>query len=293
MTSPELHLTPLPDGRQLRWADCGDPDGLPVFFFHGGPGSHRPIVPGQSEIAASLAVRLLCVERPGFGGSPRHPQRTLVGWADDVAALADAIGLRCFAVIGHSAGGPHALVCAARLGDRVTRAVAVGCGVPWNLAELSRHMDWQRRALRFLTLRMPWSLWLVYRSLPDPKRQPEKLVRKMLAGLPEPDRELLADEELFRLAVDHTITGVTDGFDGMVDELIVLARPWGFDLESITVPTAIWCGTVDSAAPLAHSEFLAEKIPGAELHPIPGEGHLCIIPHWREIVDSARWEAPR
>lgn len=287
MGSPDPELVTLPDGRSLSWAEYGDRSGRPVLFFHGGPGSRLPLLPRQGETAAALGVRLLCVERPGFGESTRHPSRTLIGWADDVASFSDTLGLARFAVIGYSAGAPHALACAARLGDRLLRAVAVGCGAPWDRPESTRNMDWQRRTLRFLATRAPWLLRLTYRGLPDPGRHPEKLVRKMLAGLSKPDRELLEREELFRLGVEHTIAGVIHGFDGMADEVLLLARPWGFDLESIAAPVTLWCGTEDTAAPLCQAEFLAARIPGARLHRLESEGHLCILERWPEILESA------
>lgn len=93
-TPPQL--LQLGDGRQLAWAEMGATVGRPVFYFHGGPGSRLPVVRGQGVAAAAAGVRLICVERPGFGESTRHPQRTLAGWPDDVAALADHLELeRC------------------------------------------------------------------------------------------------------------------------------------------------------------------------------------------------------
>lgn len=247
-----------------------------------------PIVPEQHETAAAAGIRLVCVERPGFGESTRHPQRTLPDWADDVATFTAALGLRRLSILGYSAGGPHALVCAARLADRVTRAVVVGCGAPWDLPELVTEMDWPRRMLRLLAQRAPWLLRLTYRSLPDPQKHPEKLTRKMLAGLPPLDREVLERPEIFRLGVEHTAIGLQHGFDGMADEVCVLARPWGFDLEDIAVPVTLWCGTEDTAAPLAQAEYLADQIPGAELRRLEGEGHLCLFDHWTEILASTR-----
>jgi pimeloyl-ACP methyl ester carboxylesterase len=288
VTSAIPQTITLPDGRELCWAEYGDPQGEPVFYFHGGPGSRLPIWPRQDEVATSLGIRLLCPERPGFGESTRHPERTLTGWTDDVAALADAIALGSFSVVGYSAGGPHALACAAKLGDRLTRAVTVGCLAPWDLPELARHMDLPRRMLRLLAQRAPWLLRLTYRSLPEPRRHPEKLVRKMLAGLSEPDQVVLAQPEVFKLGVDHTIAGLTQGFEGMADEVLILARPWGFDIAEIALPVIVWCGREDTAAPLDQAEHLASLIPRAELRLIDGEGHLCIVEHWAEILESAK-----
>jgi len=277
MTSEPSFVT-LTDGRKLAWAEYGNAAGRPVLFFHGGPGSRLELFPGQGDVDA----RLICIERPGFGESTRHPERTLLGWADDVVAFADAVGLERFSVIGYSAGGPHALVCAARLAGRLTGAVAVGCGAPADM----KGMDWRRRVLFSMARRAPWLLRLTYKSLPNPKKHPEKLVRTMLAGLPEPDRKLLERPEIFQAGVEQTIEGVKQGFDGMIDEVQLLARPWGFDLSSIMIPVTLWCGTEDTAAPMSMSEYLAANIPGARLQRIEGKGHLCIIERWKEIYDS-------
>lgn len=277
----------LSDGRTLTWAESGDSAGEPVLYFHGAPGDHHPIVPGQSEIARALGVRLVCPVRPGFGGSTPHPERSLVSWADDVAQLADALSLERFGVVGFSAGAPHALSCAAGLPARVQRAVAVGCGAPWTEAGLAGGMDWQRRVLRRLALHAPWLLRLIYKRMPDPKREPDKLVRQLLAGLSEPDRAVLARPEVAELAIAHTVGALAQGFDGMADEVLVLARPWGFDLAAIRVPLTFVTGTLDSAAPISGASYLAAAIPGARLEPIEGEGHLCIIDHWGSVLEMA------
>jgi pimeloyl-ACP methyl ester carboxylesterase len=147
-------------------------------------------------------------------------------------------------------------------------------------------MDWPRRVLRQLALRTPWLLRLMYRSLPDSRRHPERLVRKMLAGLGPPDRAVLARPDMFRLIVDHTAAALEAGVDGMADEVLLLTRPWGFALDAITTPVTLWCGTEDTAAPPAMAEHLAARIPGAELRRIDGEGHLALLDHFAEILAS-------
>src|SRR5207245_3071247 len=102
----------LPDGRRLAYDDAGDPAGRPLLFFHGLGASRRARHPDDG-VAAGLGVRLLTVDRPGIGGSDPLLRRRLLDWPGDVAALADELGLDRFAVAGWSAGGPHALACAA------------------------------------------------------------------------------------------------------------------------------------------------------------------------------------
>jgi pimeloyl-ACP methyl ester carboxylesterase len=61
----------LRDGRALAYAEWGDEHGRPVFFFHGSPLSRLRCPDGEATEAAG--VRLVAVDRPGFGGSDLQP----------------------------------------------------------------------------------------------------------------------------------------------------------------------------------------------------------------------------
>jgi pimeloyl-ACP methyl ester carboxylesterase len=111
----------LSDGRALAFTDCGASSGVPVFYCHGAPGSRLDVV-WLEDAFRSLSVRVICADRPGYGGSSPHPGRTLSGWSDDAAALADYLGVERFAVMGFSSGGPYAVACATLLPGRVTAA---------------------------------------------------------------------------------------------------------------------------------------------------------------------------
>ena len=113
----ETDLT-LPDGRTLHVYDTGGP-GLPVLWQHGTPNIGAPPVP-LFAAAERLGLRWVGHDRPGYGGSSPQPGRTVAAVAADVAAVADALGIDRFAVMGHSGGGPHALACGALLPDRVS-----------------------------------------------------------------------------------------------------------------------------------------------------------------------------
>ena len=118
----------LADGRALAYCEWGDPTGSPVLLVHGGPGS-RLLCPDEDATVAA-GVRLLTVDRPGYGGSAPRPDPTLLDWADDVQALADRLGLERFAVVGFSAGGGYALACTARMPSASARLVRPAARVP-------------------------------------------------------------------------------------------------------------------------------------------------------------------
>lgn len=105
----------LPDGRKLAYAEFGRPDGVPVLYFHGAPGSRlEPLLIGD-DVLNQLGLRVIAPDRPGMGGSDFQRGRGFSDWPADVVALADALGLGRFAVLGNSGGGPYAAVCAARI----------------------------------------------------------------------------------------------------------------------------------------------------------------------------------
>jgi pimeloyl-ACP methyl ester carboxylesterase len=67
------------------------------------------------------------------------------------------------------------------------------------------------------------------------------------------------------------------GSCGVGQDLRLLTRPWGFDLESITVPTSIHHGDAYTTVPLQHARRFAAAIPGVHLQIHPGHGHLSIL----------------
>ena len=112
----DLRVLRLPDGRDLSYCLYGREDGTPVLFFYGTPGTMF-LAPDRLVPVDELGVRLLVVDRPGYGASTRLPGRCVAAAADDLAVLVDHLGWDRFAVWGASGGGPHALACAARLGE--------------------------------------------------------------------------------------------------------------------------------------------------------------------------------
>ena len=67
-----------------------------------------------------------------MGARVARPDPTLLGWADDVQALADRLGLDRFAVVGWSAGGGYALACAARMPERISAVGLASCEGPYD-----------------------------------------------------------------------------------------------------------------------------------------------------------------
>ncbi len=278
----------LSDGRALGYAEWGD--GAPVFGFHGTSLSRLAHVGEDAPRAAG--VRLILVDRPGYGLSDHDPERTLLDWSRDVAELADGLGIDRFAVFGMSGGGPHAAACAYALGDRVTTLGLVSSPAPvWDRRELLFSAPPHRRPLIELAERDPDAV--ARRLLDDCRAELERMAVDSRnggkGGGPEADRAVMADPDVrarFQAATRETIERGPEGYAR--DLFLLYVAPWGFGPEQIEVPTCIWHGDADEAVSPRIAEFFDGTIPDSRLHLIPGAGHLILWSHAEEILTSLK-----
>jgi pimeloyl-ACP methyl ester carboxylesterase len=275
----------LPDGRALAYCEYGVPDGIPVFNFHGLPGS-RIDTRIIGDVARSAGLRLIATDRPGIGRSdPVRGKRTYSGWAHDVASLADALGIERFSVVGYSCGGPYALAVAAALPERVDRVGLVSSVAPSEMPGYRKGLGPTDKAMTVLSRYMPWlARFFVGRAVKEARRRPDKFGEELDRDLrAEPDRALL-DRGLRAAVVELFRECTRNGPAGMVEDYAVWARPSGIRLDAIKAPTGLWHGDADSTVPIEHSRWLASKIPGAQLIVLPGAGHLHTPERWREMT---------
>jgi pimeloyl-ACP methyl ester carboxylesterase len=101
----------LADGRVVGWANYGDPRGRPVVCVHGSPDSHA-IWQLFDDVAHEHELRLLAIDRPGFGLSDELPDRQVLDWPHDLEQVADHLGLVQFPVIAISGGAAYAAAAA-------------------------------------------------------------------------------------------------------------------------------------------------------------------------------------
>lgn len=274
----------LRDGRKLAYAEYGDPQGVPVFFFHGLP-SCRLMHPDAEESRA-LGVRLLTVDRPGFGRSDPKPGRTLLDWANDVSDLADSLGRHQFALVGPSGGGPFVAACAYSLAPRITAAAILGGSGPLDAPGALDGMAAERRIGYTLAQRAPALLPLMVRLRGDPRRDPEKFFAGYTRHNPPSDQALLARPEVRQMFLASYREATRQGIDAFAHELRLVAQPWGFRLQGIRAPVTLWHGDADNSTPIGMARAMAEAIPHASLRILPGEGHLIFLTHWPEIIED-------
>jgi pimeloyl-ACP methyl ester carboxylesterase len=278
----------LSDGRKLGYAEFGDPAGIPVLAFHGTPGS-RLMFRLVHEPARHLGLRIVAPDRPGFGFSDYQENRTLIGWTEDVRALAGSLGLDRFAVAGISGGGPYVAACAALLPERVTAAALISPVGPLCPPEGPDNLPPAQvitfRLLPQLTpaMRGAFSLGrLMFLNASD------AMYRMIMRRAGPADAPILLRPEVRKNLLAGVIEGFRSGVNGVVQEMRIFATPWNIPFEAIKAPTMLWQGTADNNVPVAASLRLAEIIPGCELFRIEGVGHYWIFDHIEEVLGTLK-----
>lgn len=266
----------LHDGRILGYAEYGKPDRIPLFLFHGTPGSR---VFSRFENASWIeksGMRVITPERPGFGLSDPMPGRTISDWASDVEGLSDYLGIDRFHVAGGSGGGPYVLACAIHSPARILSATLFSSGVPPEFVRLSKDMQAGNRLAFFAAKYAPLLLRGLCASTANAVRKhPEKYAEHMLAKSPEWDRRIMEKQSGDNMMM-HVKEAFRQGSDGTYRDMLLVSRPWGLDLDKIAVPVFMWHGTADTLMPVSSARKFSKRIPGCEPHFIQDAGHQLL-----------------
>jgi pimeloyl-ACP methyl ester carboxylesterase len=276
---------PVGNGRSVAVDTWGDTAGMAIFLLHGTPGSRNGPRPRPS-VLYRLGVKLVCYDRPGYGGSSRHIGRSVADAASDVEAIAEALGLDQFCVVGRSGGGPHALACAALLGHRVlSAAILVSIapsnaeGLDWvagmtesNVSEYGRHANPKAVA---------YDLAMRAERI---RANPESMIDFLFPELTGPDKRIVDDAAIRCQLLDTYTEACRNGAYGWIDDVLAFRRPWEFDLSAIKVPILFWHGAEDVFSPVEHTRWLASQIRDADVKVTvqPGAAHFDAV----EILPS-------
>lgn len=277
----------LIDGRRLGYAEYGDLSGRPALYFHGWPTSRLEAAPAH-ELALEMGIRLIAIDRPGFGASDLQPNRQLGEWASDVTQFVDALKLDSVAVVGNSGGAPYAAVCAAKIPARITQLVIL-CGLgPTDTDDASRMMASARWSLRFARLAPRLAAWVGSLALRKLTRPDLRLFSEAgLADLPEADRITLRKEEVREALSAAVREAFRGGARGPVWDGCLFAQPWRFALEKIRVRSWVWHGEKDTIVPVQMGHSYARAIPGCKSAFYPQDGHFSLpFNRMREIFET-------
>lgn len=271
------------DGRVVGFADYGPPAATAVLWCHGGPGSR--IEPAHLAAEADRAgLRIIGVDRPGYGLSTPQPGRTIAGWVPDALAVADHLGIAQFVTVGISTGGAYALALAADAPDRVLGAVAC-CAMtdmrwPAGRATMSRlhtHAVWEA----------PDRVAAIAAATEAHGEGGSKMRGDGMAPVLAPsDAELFASTAWIAHAPAAFRAMFAQGLEGYADDRLADGGGWiSFDVSSIRCPVTVLHGRCDRIVNVIHAGHTAELIAHADLVIVDDLGHFSIV---TQVVPAIR-----
>lgn len=276
----------LSDGRRLGYAEYGDIQGRPLFFFHGQPGNRLFRHPDDA-LTSSLGIRLINLDRPGYGLSDFQPERRLVDWPKDGCELADALEIDRFAVLGFSAGGPYAQVCAHLIPDRLTRVGLADSAPPMHLREINAAAPRMLRINHWLARHVPSAMDFYFRLFWGfSRRNPDAFLKMAIQQSCVADQDLLSQPAIYAVLREVWRENIRVDSRGYSHDTEILMKEWGFQLKDIQKEIVLWQGEADVNIPKAWGRYLAKELPNCRATYFPNEGHFAIFNHWKEILQA-------
>jgi pimeloyl-ACP methyl ester carboxylesterase len=276
------HTIDAPDGRRVGVAEFGSPDGPVVVLLHRSPGS-RLLDPDPVATEAA-GVRLVCVDRPGYGATDAVAAPSRAAAVDDLEAIVGALGLDDVALVGWSGGGQFAVEAAARPGVRARSLTLLATPAPYH------EVPWP----------IPPELVALCDAVPDDPAGGLEAIRAALgwfadapqaAAVGDPSPADAAARELPGVAdalVAMTVEGARQGAEGMAFDIVAGSLRDPFPFDAIDVPVHLFGGDADLNVGLEHLDWWAARLSGAERRVLADTGHLLAVTHWAEILEAAR-----
>jgi len=276
----------LANGATVALSEYGDRGGVPVFFCHGWPSS-RTMAELADEAACDLGLRIISPDRPGIRDSQFEANRRLIDWPPFLNEIADRLGIERFRILGISGGAPYAYASGWMLPERVEKIAIVSGAPPLDDPnDLDGLLSIHRRML-VLREKSPRLLKLLFHLVRPfvALRMPLRLRPLLLQFLQPCDANVLRESRKFDICFDSARHAWRSSAVGVMTDAEIYATPWGFPLEEVSVPVALWHGTKDRTFAPRLAENVAARLPNCEFHLVEGAGHYSLpIRYIREIL---------
>ena len=276
---------------QLYVEQCGNPDGIPVIFLHGGPGSGCR--PSHRCFFDPALYHIILFDQRGCGRSrPKGllKHNTTGHLVEDIELIRQHLGIEKWLVFGGSWGTTLALTYAQRFADKVAGLILRGIflasqqDIDWFYSENGAAKTYPE-AWRYLVEHLPISqqaepISAIYQQLSSDNSQPSNGMLKRIqfweASLVYWQKLLTLDD--ISITEDEKTSAIIQLFYSM-NQCFIEQAPILEHIDKIRhIPTTIIHGRQDMVCPVEQAWLLKQCWPEAELSIIEMAGHVASEP---------------
>ena len=256
----------------MTFTEYGDPDGLPVIYFHGVPGAVEECVVFDRS-AKKHGLRFICFDRFALDSSLRGEEYNQA-IASGIQAL---IGERYFSIVGFSIGCHVALQVSAQLGEKVRSLHLVSAAGPLESGDYLD--DMAGGVVLKLAKKSPWAFAVLSKGQSLLCKASPRLLYSLVFGSAKGRDEKLSQDAEFQEFICRVLRRTyVECLGGYMRDVTAYVKPWGALLGVCTTRTHLWHGTEDNWSPISMSEYLAKALPlGAKLYRVAGASHYSCL----------------
>ena len=266
--------------RRIAYREYGEGKNT-VVYFHESAGTSR-LPPGTAQLANKHNLRIVAIDRPGFGFSDLPPVYNFDALASDITDMVLSLSCERVAFLGFLSGGAHALCAAASLGEVVDHVMLVSARAP---THYETDEESSLAVIRRKLIQQPWLLKTFFNILRSrTNAQSNANILKRIYGAPAADKALLEERpEVLEHMVGYTLESLTVSAGGLVGEISCFSNPTFVDLSNIKGSITVWHGEEDLLAPI---DQLRRNLMGLEFTErlFKGWGSLLHYAYWPDVL---------
>jgi pimeloyl-ACP methyl ester carboxylesterase len=273
LTESDIELD-LPSGRHVGVLTRGPADGTPVLYVHGWPGSRLEQYFIPDDVVERHNVRLISVDRPGYGKSDAL-HGTRAERMADALGVCDHLGIERLPAVGLSCGAHNVVALAASAPDRITHLVLSSGQMPYDdRSAIGGMVAEDLDGLDDLVAGRTEALEVSEESY----RQ--DLLRDGGASLFDADTMSAAEWTWLQtpwvseVASTDMREGVRSSYEGLIEDALVCVTPFEFSMELIRCPVYAVHGSADDWEPLPNLLRFLDQWPLTQLIRLEGMSHL-------------------
>ncbi len=271
-------------GQRLFLQEWGLTTKPAILLVHGFPGCAD-----QGKLLTSTIhlneFRLISFDRPGYGRSDYQKKVTPLKLAAQIRDLIDFLQIQQLRVLSVSGGAPYSMAIAFLLEDRVTKISSVAGVAPLTVRNFKFMSSNQKKA------------WMLRNFIPSPilsfgmnrmwKSNFQKIDGFLFSGMEQfskPDKEVFKNPDVGPLLIGSIKTALQGGPSGVLHDMKIYSKNWGFSLKGIKCPVTLWHGSADDVVHLNFAKDMNRRIPQSTFHLIADEGHYSLPMNFRDAI---------